>query len=119
MRNAYKSFCVLLFVIGCGVLLAQAPREPYPKYAIMVERVKPNATNAERSRWKTYGTSAIIPGKDAELWISYDEKEDVWYIQINANRKHAATDGFTPQPKIVHKGMINQLWIEARDERKE
>lgn len=93
----------------------QSPREPYPKFAVMVERVKPNATNAERARWKTYGTAAIVPGKDANLYISYSEEFDEWSFCLEATDEHAKTDGYIPPLKIVPT-LSNVIRLQARKE---
>ncbi len=83
------------------------------KYPIIVGRVIPDSPNAERSQWPTKGTFAVITGKDANLFVQYDETLDTFVVSVQPTTEHAKTDGFIPDMKIAF-AASNELYIEAR-----
>lgn len=104
---------VIVVIVLQSIAWSQPTPKVYPKYPILVGRVKLDATNEERSRWKTEGTFAVVSGKDANVFISYMEETDMFLLTLEPTTEHAATDGFIPTMKFRF-AASNEMYIEAK-----
>lgn len=103
-RYQFLFAALLVLFIGQAALSAIAPG------TIQLTRYE----NGNPIQWKTTGTSAVIHGDDADLFITWDKSSRRWICIVQADEEAAATDGYIPELKVVHAGCMNTVHLEAR-----
>ncbi len=105
-KRQYLFATLLILLIGQAALSAILPG------TIQLTRYE----NGQPIRWTTTGTSALIHGDDADLFIAYDKTTRQWVCILQANDATSATDGRVPQLKACFggSGVSNAMHLEAR-----
>ncbi len=70
--------------------------------------------NGQPIRWTTSGTSALIHGDDADLFITWDKAGRRWVCIVQADEAAAATTGYIPDLRLGFGGAANEVYLYAR-----